>query len=88
MSKSFKIFSRAEDIGIACSKTPRDLDSVFYHAQQIAENGPLDVELHVDEGGNVIGAQGRHRAIAAQQQGGPNAKVNFTIYKHPFENSP
>ena len=69
-------------------KTPRDLDSVFYHAQQIAKNGPPDVELHVDEGGNVIGAQGRHRAIAAVEQGGPNAKVNVTIYKHPFENSP
>lgn len=64
-------------------KTQRDLDSVFYHRQQIAQNGTPDVELHVDEGNNVIGAQGRHRALAAVQQGGPNAKVRVTIYKHP-----
>lgn len=64
-------------------KTQKDLDSVFYHRQQIAQNGAPNVELHVDEDGNVIGAQGRHRAVAAVQQGGPNAKVNVTIYKHP-----
>ncbi len=67
-------------------KTPRDLDSVSYHQQQIAQNGPPNVELHVDEGGNVIGAQGRHRALAAMQLGGPNAPVNVTIFKHPYEN--
>lgn len=67
-------------------KTPRDLASVFYHRQQIAQNGPPDVELHLDEGGNVIGAQGRHRAVAAIDQGGPNAKVNVTIFKHPYQN--
>jgi hypothetical protein len=67
-------------------KTQKDLDSVFYHRQQIAQNGTPNVELHVDGQGNVIGAQGRHRALAAIQQGGPGAKVNVTIYKHPFEN--
>lgn len=65
-------------------KTPRDQDSVFWHRQQIAQSGqPPDVELHVDEGNNVIGAQGRHRAIAAVQQGGPKAMVNVTVFKHP-----
>lgn len=68
-------------------KTPADLDSVFYHRQQIAQNGTPNVELHVDEAGNIIGAQGRHRAIAAIQQGGPSSKVNVTIYKHPFQAS-
>lgn len=67
-------------------KTQGDLDSVFYHRQQIAQNGMPNVELHVDDGGNVIGAQGRHRAIAAIQQGGPGAKVNVTIFKHPVQN--
>ena len=67
-------------------KTQKDLDSVFYHRQQIAKNGAPSVDLHVDEGGNVIGAQGRHRAVAAIQQGGPNAKVNVTIYRHAYEN--
>ena len=66
-------------------KTPRDQDSVFWHRQQIAQSGqPPDVELHVDEGNNVIGAQGRHRAIAAVQQGGPKAMVNVTVFKHPY----
>jgi hypothetical protein len=69
-------------------KTQSDLDSVFYHRQQIAKNGPPDVELHVDEGGDIIGAQGRHRALAAVQQGGRDAKVNVTIYKHPFQAQP
>jgi hypothetical protein len=68
-------------------KTPADLDSVFYHRQQIAQNGTPNVELHVDEAGNIIGAQGRHRAIAAIQQGGPSSEVNVTIYKHPFQTS-
>ena len=68
-------------------KTQKDLDSVFYHRQQIAQNGMPSVELHVDEGGNVIGAQGRHRAMAAIQQGGPKAKVSVTIFRHPFETS-
>jgi hypothetical protein len=68
-------------------KTQKDLDSVFYHRQQIAKNGTPNVELHVDEGNNVIGAQGRHRAIAAVQQGGPKATVNVTIFKHPFQAS-
>ena len=64
-------------------KTQGDLDSVFYHRQQIAKNGTPNVELHVDEGNNIIGANGRHRALAAIQQGGPNAKVNLTIFRHP-----
>ena len=66
-------------------KTSRDQDSVLYHRQQIAENGPPDVELHLDEGGNVIGAQGRHRALAAAQQGSP---VNVTVYKHSDPTAP
>ena len=64
-------------------KTQGDLDSVFYHRQQIAKNGTPNVELHVDEGNNIIGANGRHRALAAIQQGGPDAKVNLTIFRHP-----
>ena len=67
-------------------KTPADAESVLYHSRQIAQNGPPDVELHLDEDNNVIGAQGRHRAIAAIEQGGPNAKVNVTVFKHPHPN--
>jgi len=66
-------------------KTQGDLDSVFYHRQQIAKNGIPNVELHLDGDNNIIGAQGRHRALAAIQQGGPKANVNLTIYKHASE---
>ena len=68
-------------------KTQGDHDSVAFHRQQIAKNGTPDVELHVDEGNNIIGAQGRHRALAAIQHGGSKAKVNVTIFRHPDQAS-
>lgn len=67
-------------------RTPMEhADSVIYHREQIRAGKSTPVELHVDESGNVIGADGRHRAIAAIQEHGPTAKIKVKIMKHSFQ---
>jgi hypothetical protein len=66
-------------------RTPGEhADSVTYHRGQLRAGTSTPVELHVDESGNVIGADGRHRAMAAIQEHGPDAKVKVKIVKHSF----
>lgn len=67
-------------------RTPMEhADSVIYHREQIRAGKSTPVELHVDESGNVIGGDGRHRAMAAIQEHGPNAKIKIKIMKHSFQ---
>jgi len=50
--------------------TPDDEASVEFFRQQIREGNPIEApEIHLDEDGNVIGADGRHRALAYQLEG-------------------
>jgi hypothetical protein len=66
-------------------KTDEDHARVQYQRAQIQKGTMQPVELHVDQDGNVIGADGRHRAVAAIQEGGPNAKIKVRVVQHPFQ---
>lgn len=66
-------------------RTPGEhADSVNYHREQIRSGTATPAELHVDEAGNVIGADGRHRALAAIQEQGEGAKIKVRVVKHAF----
>src|SRR5690242_1469554 len=57
-------------------KTPKDVATVEHFQRQIARGSNLKVELHLDEFGNVIYADGRHRAVAALKSGMERITVN------------
>ena len=59
--------------------------SIKFHQEAYRKGTMQTPELHVDEQGNVIGADGRHRAIAAIREGGPNAKIKVRVVQHPFQ---
>lgn len=67
-------------------RTPGEhADSVNYHREQIRAGTSTPSELHVDQDGNVIGADGRHRALAAIQENGPDAKIKVRVVQHRFQ---
>lgn len=67
-------------------RTPMEhADSVIYHREQIRAGKSTPVELHVDENGNTIGGDGRHRAMAAIQEHGPDAKIKIKVIQHSFQ---
>lgn len=51
------------------SKTEKDRATIAHFREQIKAGHEFHSTLHLDEGGNVIGADGRHRAIAALLEG-------------------
>lgn len=66
-------------------KTDADHQSVQYHRQQIKNGTDQPARLDIDEDGNVIGGDGRHRAIAAIQEGGPSARMKVRVVQHAFK---
>lgn len=67
-------------------KGPEDEATVNHFQQQLRTGKPLDPpELHLDEGNQVIGADGRHRAIAAVREG--IGKMKVKVVRHAFESA-
>jgi hypothetical protein len=67
-------------------KTPKDAATVEHFRKQIREGNDVTTpEIHVDEDKNVVGADGRHRALAYQKEGVRNFKVK--VKTHAFEKS-
>lgn len=83
-----KVGADEQSILNGAGRTPGEhADSVNYHRGQIKAGTSEPVELHLDQDKNVIGADGRHRALAAIQEGGPDAKVKVRIVQHRFQGS-
>lgn len=59
-------------------KTDKDRATVEHFQHEIAHGKEFNVHLHLDSMGNVIGADGRHRAIAAQRSGLQRIHVTVT----------
>jgi hypothetical protein len=59
-------------------KTEKDRATVEHWQHEIAHGKDFNVHLHLDSMGNVIGADGRHRAIAAQRAGLERIHVTVT----------
>ena len=59
-------------------KTPKDRATVEHWKHEIAHGREFNVTLHLDSMGNVIGADGRHRALAAHQSGTDRIHVVVT----------
>lgn len=67
-------------------KGPEDEATVNHFQQQLRTGKPLDPpELHLDEGNQVIGADGRHRAVAAVREG--IGKMKVKVVRHAFESA-
>lgn len=65
-------------------KTPDDMKTVNYFRDKIRKGESIEPsEVHMDENNNVVGADGRHRALAAVKEG--VQKVKIKVRRHPFE---
>lgn len=65
-------------------KTPEDTNTVNFFRNKIKNGESFDSpEIHLDENNNIVGADGRHRALAAVQEGQKSIKI--AVKRHPFE---
>lgn len=65
-------------------KTPEDVKTVNFFRNKIRNGEAVTPsEVHMDENNNVVGADGRHRALAAAKEGVQKFKV--VLKRHPFE---
>lgn len=65
-------------------KTPEDVQTVNHFRNEIRNGRPVEPsEIHMDENNNIVGGDGRHRALAAQMEGVKKFKVK--VVKHAFE---
>lgn len=60
------------------SKTDKDRATITHFRDQIKQGHEFHSTLHLDSRGNVIGADGRHRAIAALLEGKHRISVVVT----------
>lgn len=60
------------------AKTDKDRATIAHFRDQIRQGHEFHSTLHLDAGGNVIGADGRHRAIAALLEGKHRISVVVT----------
>lgn len=60
------------------AKTEKDRATITHFREQIRKGHEFQSTLHLDAGGNVIGADGRHRAIAALLEGKHRISVVVT----------
>jgi hypothetical protein len=60
-------------------KTGKDAATVAHFQKQIASGHSVHVTLHLDEFGNVIFADGRHRAVAALRSG--HERIGVTVVR-------
>lgn len=58
-------------------KTQKDRDTVAHFERELAAGRQHHSTLHLDSSGNVIGADGRHRAIAALRSG--QHRINVVV---------
>jgi hypothetical protein len=65
-------------------KTPEDVQTVNHFRNEIRNGRPVSPsEIHMDENNNIVGGDGRHRALAAHLEGVKKFKVK--VVKHAFE---
>lgn len=60
------------------ARTDKDRATIKHFRNEIAHGRDIQAHLHLDEFGNVIGADGRHRAIAALLEGKHRISVVVT----------
>lgn len=63
------------------SKTAKDAATIAHWQGQIAAGKTFHVTIHYDAMGNIVGADGRHRAVAALRSGLERVNVHITRRK-------